>query len=38
MNAKFINTANQHKTEFEYFLKNIFPVAMIWEGGGKSDF
>ena len=35
MNTKFINTANQHKTEFEYFLKNIFPVAMIWEGGGK---
>ena len=35
MEAKFINTANAHKTEFEYFLKNIFPVAMIWEGGGK---
>lgn len=35
MNAKFINTANQHKTEFEFFQKTIFPVAMIWEGGGK---
>ena len=35
MNQKFINIANQHKTEFEYFLKNTFPVAMIWEGGGK---
>lgn len=35
MNAKFINTANEHKTEFEYFKKNIFPVAMKWEGGGK---
>lgn len=35
MNIKFINTANEHKTEFEYFLKNIFPVAMKWEGGGK---
>lgn len=35
MNSKFINNANQHKTEFAYFLKNIFPVAMFWEGGGK---
>lgn len=35
MNTKFIQIANQHKTEFEYFLKNIFPVVMIWEGGGK---
>lgn len=35
MNTKFIQIANQHKTEFEYFLKNIFPVAMLWEGGGK---
>lgn len=35
MNVRFINTANQHKTEFEFFLKKIFPVAMYWEGGGK---
>lgn len=35
MTTKFIKIANQHKTEFEYFLKNIFPVVMIWEGGGK---
>lgn len=35
MNTKFIQIANQHKTEFEYFQKKIFPVAMIWEGGGK---
>lgn len=35
MNTKFVQIANQHKTEFDYFLKNIFPVAMHWEGGGK---
>ena len=35
MTNKFNQIANQHKTEFEYFLKNIFPVAMLWEGGGK---
>lgn len=35
MTTKFIEIANQNKTEFEYFMKNIFPVVMIWEGGGK---
>lgn len=35
MNTKFKTIANQHKTEFAYFMKNLFPVAMLWEGGGK---
>ena len=35
MNAKFIEIANSHKTEFEFFKKTIFPVVMQWEGGGK---
>lgn len=35
MNKYFINKANEHKTEFARFKKDIFPVAMLWEGGGK---
>ena len=27
--------AKENKQEFDYFLKKIFPVAMLWEGGGK---
>ena len=32
---KFIDIANKNQTEFEFFLKNVFPVVMKWEGGGK---
>lgn len=35
MNSKFINITKEHKTEFEFFRKKLFPVAMYWEGGGK---
>lgn len=35
MNQYFINKAKENKSEFDYFLKNIFPVTMLWEGGGK---
>lgn len=35
MNTKFLQIAMQNKSEFAYFLMNIFPVAMKWEGGGK---
>lgn len=35
MNTKFLQTAMQNKGEFAYFLMNIFPVVMKWEGGGK---
>lgn len=32
---KFIDIANKNQTEFKFFLKNIFPNTMKWEGGGK---
>lgn len=32
---KFIDIANKNQTEFKFFLKNVFPVVMKWEGGGK---
>ena len=35
MTNYFINKANENKSEFDYFLKHIFPVTMLWEGGGK---
>ena len=35
MNPYFIKKANEHTTEFNMFKKDIFPVIMIWEGGGK---
>lgn len=35
MDKNIINVANKHKTEFTFFLNNIFPHLMLWEGGGK---
>ena len=32
---KFIDIANKNQTEFKFFLKNVFPIVMKWEGGGK---
>ena len=32
---KYIDIANENKTEFEFFLKKVFPHTMKWEGGGK---
>lgn len=32
---KFTDIANKNQTEFKFFLKNIFPITMKWEGGGK---
>ena len=35
MDNKFKVIAESNKTEFEFFLKKIFPHTMKWEGGGK---
>jgi len=32
---KYIDIANQNRTEFQFFLKKVFPYTMKWEGGGK---
>ena len=32
---KFIDIVNKNQTEFKFFLKNVFPIVMKWEGGGK---
>ena len=35
MDNKYKKIAEENQTEFRFFLKNIFPVTMLWEGGGK---
>lgn len=32
---KYIDIANANRSEFDFFLKNVFPYTMKWEGGGK---
>ena len=35
MKPIFLERAKENQTEFEFFRKKIFPIVMIWEGGGK---
>lgn len=35
MNNKYKTLADENQTEFEFFLKKVFPHTMKWEGGGK---
>jgi lysozyme family protein len=32
---KYIDITKKHETEFRFFLKDVFPHTMKWEGGGK---